>query len=146
MNRIAAIMILVFTISISLCFIECASFKEHIGLNRTVEHSSQFTIEKMVIAESIKNREPVGVSDTFPPTTEKVYCFLEVTNIAQDTQIKFIWYRNSKRVHTYKLPLKQGVRWRTYAYKNIYGKKGKWNVEVKDSKGNIVKAVAFKVQ
>jgi hypothetical protein len=139
-------MILVFTISTSLFFISCASLKGRGGLNRNGEHSSQFAIEKLVIAEDVKDRKPVGASDIFPAATEKVYCFIEATNIKKDTQIKFVWYRDSKRVHTYKLPLKQGDRWRTYAYKNIYGKKGKWKVEIKDSAGNIIKTASFSVE
>ena len=146
MKSRATIIVLVFTITTSLSLIGCASLKGKSEVNTTVEHSSQLTIEKLVIAKNVENREPVGASDSFPATTEKIYCFIEATNIEKDTQIKFVWYRDSKKVHTYKLPLKQGDRWRTYAYKNIYGKKGKWKVVVKDSAGNVITTASFSVE
>lgn len=143
MKSKAKIIILISIISIS---ISCASLKKPGESNRNMQHSSQFTIKKLVIAENIEGREPIGVSDIFPATIEKVYCFLEATKIKKDTQIKFIWYRDSKKVHTYKALLKQGDRWRTYAYKNVYGKRGKWNVKIKDSADNIIKTVSFTVE
>jgi hypothetical protein len=88
----------------------------------------------------------VGVAETFPGTTEKVYCFLEATDIPGDMEITFVWFHGEKEILKSALPLKMGPRWRTYADKNLYGLKGGWKVEVRDASGNLIKDVKFKVE
>lgn len=105
-----------------------------------------FTVARMVIAEGVEDREPVGVAETFSSSTEKVYCFIEATNVEKDTQATFVWYHGGKEIHTFDLPLKKGPRWRTFACKNLRGQKGDWKVEIKDSAGNSVKSISFKVE
>jgi hypothetical protein len=104
------------------------------------------TVARLVIGTGVENREPVGVAETFPGATEKVYCFLEATNIPEDTEITVIWFHGEKEVLKTTLPLKMGSRWRTQADKNLYGLKGDWKVEVRDAKGNLIKDVKFKVE
>ncbi len=48
------------------------------------EGAPLFTVARLVIAGSVENREPVGIVDAFSSTTEKVYCFLEARDIAED--------------------------------------------------------------
>lgn len=138
------IVMLTFTLIISWSLISRISPKERVGFHHNLD--SQFTLQRLVIAKDVQNREPVGVSDTFPATTKKVYCFLDAKEIKKDTQIKVVWYWKDKKVHTYKLPLKQGYRWRTFAYKNLSGHKGNWKVKIKDSEGYLVKSISFKVE
>ena len=90
--------------------------------------------------------EPVGVAETFPASTEKVYCFLEATNIAKDTEVSFVWLYGQKEMLKTTLPLKMGTKWRTYANKNLRGLKGEWNVEIKGQDGKVLKDVKFKVE
>jgi len=110
------------------------------------EHPPLFSVERLVAAADVQNREPVGIAETFPATTEMVYCFLETTNITEDTHITFQWYYEGEEIHAYEMPLKKGDRWRTFAYKNLYGQKGTWKVAVKDSVGETVKTVSFTVE
>ncbi len=103
-------------------------------------------IERMVIATSVENREPQGVAEVFPATTEKVYCFIEARNIAQDSQVVLVWYHGNNEMLRTPLNLRQGFRWRTYAYKNLHGMKGEWRVDLLDSEGKLLKSVSFKVE
>ncbi|MFN3740893.1 MAG: DUF2914 domain-containing protein [Thermodesulfovibrionales bacterium] len=107
---------------------------------------SGFSIERFVIAGSVENIEPVDVKDTFPSTTEKVYCFIEARNIKEDTNITVVWSNNGKEVLKTSLPLKKGFRWRTYADKKLYGMKGEWKVDILNGAGNPVKSITFKVE
>lgn len=107
---------------------------------------SGFSIERLVIAGGIENREPVDIKESFPATTEKVYCFIEAKNIKDDTNITVVWSNNGKEVLKTSLPLKKGVRWRTYADKRLYGMKGEWKVDILDGAGNPVKSVTFRVE
>ena len=144
MNNKARIALLVFTVFVSLSLLGCISLQERLGLYSN--HDSQFTIKKLVLAKDVKNLEPVGVSDTFPSNIGKVYCFIKATDIAQDSEILVTWYHDEKKIHTFKLPLKKGNRWRTFAYKNVSGKKGNWRVVIRDSERHIYKSAPFTVK
>jgi hypothetical protein len=105
----------------------------------------EFTIARLVVGTGVENREPVGVAETFPATTEKVYCFLEATEISKDTEISFVWFHGEQEMLKTNLPLQTGPKWRTFANKTVAGMKGDWKVEVRDIKGSLVKDIKFKV-
>jgi len=105
-----------------------------------------FTIGRVVMGTGVENREPMGVSEVFPATTEKVYCFLEATHIPKDMEISIIWFHGQKEMRKINLPLKAGSRWRTYAHKNVGGQKGDWKIEIKDAEGKLLKDLTFKVE
>lgn len=116
------------------------------GQEKAKTEKTGLTVARLVIGTGVENREPVGVAETFPGATEKVYCFLEATNIPEDMEITVIWFHGEKEMLKTTLPLKMGSRWRTQADKNLYGLKGDWKVEVRDAKGNLIKDVKFKVE
>ena len=105
-----------------------------------------FTVARLVVGTGVENREPTGVAETFPASTEKIYCFLEATNIAKDTEASFVWSLGGKEIWKMNLPLKMGPKWRTNAFKSLRGLKGDWKIEIKDAAGNLVKDVKFKVE
>lgn len=105
-----------------------------------------FTVERLVIAESIKDREPVNVTEKLPASAENAVCFLEARGIAQDTDAVFVWYKNDQVVTRVRAPLSQGSRWRTYSSKKLNGQTGDWKVEVQDKDGNVVDTVNFTVE
>ena len=105
-----------------------------------------FTIGRAVMGTGVENREPVGVAEVFPATTEKVYCFLEATHIPKDMEISITWFHGQKEMRKINLPLKAGSRWRTYAQKNLGGLKGDWKVEIKDAEGKLLKDLTFKIE
>jgi len=106
---------------------------------------AELTISRVVVGTGVENLEPVGSAETFPASTEKVYCFVEAANIAKETEITFVWYFGDKELLKFNTPLKAGPKWRTYAHKNLYGQKGNWKVEIKDAAGKILNEVKFKV-
>jgi len=105
-----------------------------------------FTIARFVVGTGVEKSEPVGIAETFPASTEKVYCFLEATQILKDTEISFVWVYGGKEMLKTILPIKAGAKWRTYANKNLRGLKGEWKVEIKDSEGKVLKDLKFKVE
>lgn len=110
------------------------------------KETAPFMIKRLVIGTGVENREPVGVAETFPASTEKVYCFLEATDIANDTEVSFVWFHGEKEMSSFSVPLKMGPRWRTHADKNLREIKGDWKVEIRDANGNLVKEIKFKVE
>ncbi len=117
-----------------------------IGQEEAEKGAQLFSVSTMVVAENVQDREPVGVAETFPASTEKVYCFIEATNIAENTEATFVWYHEGQEMRTLTLPIMQGSRWRTFAYKSLYGKTGNWKVEIKDKTGKSLKSITFKVE
>ncbi|MCG2720757.1 MAG: DUF2914 domain-containing protein [Thermodesulfovibrionales bacterium] len=132
-----------------LAFVVIVSFgitSPAIGQEKAEKGTQLFSISRMVVAQDVQDREPVGVADTFPASTEKVYCFIEAMNISEDTEATFVWYHEGQEMRTFTLPIMQGPRWRAFAYKNLHGKMGNWKVEIKDKTGNSVKSISFKVE
>ena len=110
------------------------------------KEAAGFTIVRLVVGTGVEKGEPAGTAETFPASTEKVFCFLEATQIPKDTEISFVWVYGGKEILKTTLPLKAGVKWRTYANKNLRGLKGEWKVEIKDSDGKVLKEIKFKVE
>ncbi len=110
------------------------------------KEAATFAVKRLVVGTGVENGEPGGVAETFPVSTEKVYCFLEASDIAKDTEVSFVWFNGDKELSKFSVPLKMGPRWRTYAYKNLRGLKGEWKVEIRDVDGKVVKDVKFKVE
>jgi hypothetical protein len=104
------------------------------------------TILRMEIAGSVENREPVGIAATFPATTEKVYCFLEFKNVANETKVNVVWTLGPNEMGSVPLTIKPYAKFRTWASKTIGGMKGDWKVDVKDEAGAVLKSATFKVE
>ena len=110
------------------------------------KETAGFTIARLVVGTGVEKAEPVGVAETFPASTEKVYCFLEATDVGKDTEISFVWSYGGKEMLKTTLPLKVGPKWRTYGNKNLRGLKGEWKVEIRGPDGKVLKDVKFKVE
>ncbi len=106
-----------------------------------------FTIARMEIASGVENREPVGIAASFPATTEKVYCFLELKNVPANTTITYVWTLGQNEMGKVTQTAKQTyAKYRTWASKTIGGMKGDWKVDVVDESGNVLKSATFKVE
>lgn len=126
-----------------MAFIVCGTILPTFGQEKA---KPEFTIARLVVGTGVEDREPVGVAETFPATTEKVYCFVEATEISKDTEVSFVWFLGDKEMAKTNLPLTMGPKWRTFANKTIGEMKGDWKVEIRDANGNPVKDVKFKVE
>lgn len=131
---------------ITLCIIFVCLGSSAQGEEQALKQAGLFAVSRIAIAEGIDNKEPVGTGETFPASAEKVYCFIEATDIKADTTATFVWFYGGKEVHSLELPLQEGSRWRTFSYKNLRGQAGEWKVEIRDAEGTTVKSVSFKVE
>jgi len=108
--------------------------------------AASLNIARMEISSSVENREPAGIAATFPATTEKVYCYLDIKNVPKDTTITYVWTLGSNEMRKDTQQVKKSSRWRTWANKGINGMKGDWKVDVLDESGALLKSAAFKVE
>jgi hypothetical protein len=104
------------------------------------------TVARFLTAEDISDREPVGVSTTFPASTDRVYCFLEAQDILKDTEVSMVWYYEGDEAALVTLLLRESGRWRTWSSKKIAGRTGKWKVALKDEDGNDLKVAEFTIE
>lgn len=104
------------------------------------------TIDRIVVSESIEDREPVGAAEIFAASVGKVYCFIEAKKITEDTAVSFVWYFHGNQMAKVDMTIRKGDRWRTYSSKNLGGLKGDWKVEIQDQNGSILKLAEFKVE
>lgn len=142
----AWILIVVLTVLAAWTMIPPVLAQEKAKEGAAAKERAGFTVARLVVGTGVENREPAGVAETFPASTEKIYCFLEATNIVKDTEVSFVWSLGGKEIGKINLPLKMGPKWRTNTSKNLRGLKGDWKVEIKDAAGNLVKDVKFKVE
>jgi hypothetical protein len=101
------------------------------------------TVEKIVAATGVENKEAVGEAAEFELAAGKVYCWTKVTLKTPPATIKHVWYLDEKKVFEQPLELKfPSVR--TWSYKTV--KAGKWKVEVTDEAGAVLSSVEFTVK
>lgn len=130
-------------IVVSIMLLSKIGFSEEKGQKETAR---LFSISQIVVAEDIREREPIGIADSFPLDVDRVYVYIEATDITEDTDITVNWYHEGEKVHSYTLPLTEGTRWRTYAYKNIFRREGNWEIKLIDENGDEVESVTFEVK
>ena len=124
------------TLSVSLIFVSPVFSMDDPG----------FTISRMVMSERVTDREPNAIADIFSADVETVFCFLETKDINIDTVVSFVWYFEGQEKARINLPLKKGMRWRTYSSKKLANMKGSWTVELRENSGIVLNTVSFKVQ
>ena len=130
-----------------LFIVSAAAVYAETAVQATVEKSAPvFSVARMLIAGSIEDREPVGVVSAYSASTDKVYCFLEATEIKENTEVSFVWYHEDRRMAVVTLPLMKGQKWRTNSSKKLGGLTGAWKVELHDASGNVVLDVGFTVE
>ena len=105
-----------------------------------------FSINRMEVSRNIEDREPVAGGEIFSAASEELYCYLDARSIDRDTTISFVWYHEGREMARVALPLQKGRRWRTWSSKKIYGLKGTWKVELRDSSGIVRNSVNFTVE
>jgi hypothetical protein len=108
--------------------------------------AGDLTISQMVIAGSVADREPVDIASTFPASTEKVYCYLELKDVPADSEISFVWMFGQNEMGKVTQQVKISSRWRTWSSKNLGGMKGDWKVDVVDGSGAVLKSATFTVE
>ena len=105
--------------------------------------SQDLKVEKIVVATSVENREPVGENTEFEASVGTVYCWTKITASTTPATIKHVWYLDDKKVFEIPLELKYAST-RTWSSKSV--QTGKWKVEVTDDSGTVLSSLTFTVK
>jgi len=100
-------------------------------------------VEKIVVATSVDNHEPVGENKEFAASVGTVSCWTKITGATVPSKIKHVWYLGDKKVFEQSLDLKFAST-RTWSTKSV--KPGDWKVEVTDDAGTVLSSVTFTVK
>ena len=106
----------------------------------------EYLLGRFVVCMKIRDREPLGITDTFDKDTSKVYLFIEMTDVAKETNIKIQWLFEGKEAAIIDLPIGKSNRWRTYSSKVIGKRHGNWEVRLLDSQDRLLKTLKFTVK
>jgi len=117
-----------------------------VSLAAQIAYAGDFSVQRFVVCSDVQDREPVGISDSFVATDERVYAFLEARDITAPTTVNVVWYYEGAEQRRTPLNLGRSSRWRTYSYKNLYGMTGNWRVDLVDASGNVVSSAKFTVK
>ena len=100
-------------------------------------------VEKIVVATSVDNREPVGENTEFAASAGNLYCWTKISASTTPATIKHIWYMGDKKVFEQSLDLKFAST-RTWSSKAV--KAGSGKVDVTDDAGAVLGSVSFTVK
>lgn len=94
--------------------------------------ASDLAVKRLIAATGVKNREPVGVADTFAAGDLPVYAFVELANRStRDADIVLVFERGSTRAGMVELGVPaQSGRWRTWGYSRALRESGTWDIVV----------------
>ena len=104
-------------------------------------------INKLKIARSIKRRRPMGVGTIFRVNDERLWGYIEVSNLESPVHVWMEWLRKGE-VRS-KLRIRVGVsrRWRTWSWQRLSQNDiGDWEVRVLSSQGDILARTYFTVE
>ena len=101
------------------------------------------TVETAV-GTGVVDRVLAGTAESFPATTERLYCFSRVSNAA-DSEIEHVWYKGDVEMGRVKLKV-GGSPWRTHSSKLLGANPaGEWRCDVVQN-GTVLQSVKFKVE
>jgi hypothetical protein len=113
------------------------------GALQVPAQESDLTVEKIVVATGVEDREPVGEATEFDASVGRVYCWTKVLAHEVPDEIRHVWFLDGEQVAEVSLQIRFPST-RTWSYKTITA--GKWKVEVVDSGGTVISSTEFTVK
>ncbi len=104
------------------------------------------TISRDAVAQSVENREPVGMSETFPASVGSLVYFTEVKEIRETMTLTHVWSHKGQVMAEISLKV-EPPSWRTWSSKRILPEwTGEWKVEVKSADGTVLASKSFTIK
>ena len=103
---------------------------------------------RVILARSVRGREPVNPTRVLQPVDAPVYAFFELTNLGGEARapvVVFIGPDGIERGHIELQVPANTPRWRTWAFSRNVTLAGEWRVELRGEDGNIVAEQEFQI-
>jgi cytoskeletal protein RodZ len=122
------------------------SAPEHQPQGARLQAANNMRVKRVVAASDIINRNPVGLSNSFQWTMEKVYIWTMIECEQPPSSIRHTYYFKGQIVNDVELEI-NSPEWRTWSYKNLLDKRyiGHWRVDITSDEGNVLQSVFFEV-
>ena len=108
--------------------------------------ANNMRVIRAVAASGLMNKNPAGVSDSFPWSMEKVYIWTMIECARPPSSIRHTYYFEGQKVNDIVLKIKS-PQWRTWSYKTLLDKRyiGQWKVDITSDEGRLLQSVFFEV-
>ncbi|WP_437958749.1 DUF2914 domain-containing protein [Sorangium sp. So ce119] len=111
--------------------------------------AAELKVKRFVIAEGVKDREPVAPGTTFrAPETERLYAFVELENrgdVEGEVTVSFVPPDGGAPVGNVTLGVGPSPRWRTWAFTRGVRRAGEWTAVVRSETGEELARAPFEV-
>ena len=111
--------------------------------------SDRLTIQRLVTATGVDEREPVAPSTFFGPHDARIYAFVEASNESHEEEILTVHFIGPDGQVSGGIELRipaEAPRWRTWAFTEHAKEPGLWRVEIRSSDGSLIGALPFEVE
>jgi hypothetical protein len=101
-------------------------------------------VSEAVVCTSIEEREPVGESERFDPTPERLFCWMRVHDGAGDV-LTHVWIHEGET--RARIDLEIGAdHWRAWSSKRLLPSwTGNWEVKVLTADGRVLESLSFEI-
>jgi cytoskeletal protein RodZ len=108
--------------------------------------ANNMRVIRAVATSDVINKNPAGLSDSFPWSTEKVYIWTMIECEQPPSSIRHTYYFKGQKVNDIVLKIKS-PQWRTWSYKTLLKKRyiGQWRVDLTSDEGQLLQSVFFEV-
>jgi hypothetical protein len=113
-----------------------------------IDLDTKLSVKRLVIAHSVKDREPVEASERFVAgEDEKIYAFVEVGNSESVDTAIFVSFIPEQGIERGPIELSVGPapRWRTWAFTRTATKPGVWHAVVRNARGEEIGRTRFEI-
>lgn len=103
--------------------------------NEATEDPPELRVNSFLMCESMIDslRKPMNISDSFPISLKRVYCYSGIRNALSPREIMYEWYFQDQLIDIISIRIGRSVHWRSWTYKSISDSQiGEWYVILRD--------------
>lgn len=111
----------------------------------TRPHPNSPQLQTAIMAEDLRDHQPVNPAVVFPVAAGKVFCFTSFSAVPGKIHIYHAWYHRDKLITRRKLSL-EPPQWKTYSSIQLReDDRGPWRVEILDQNSSLLKTLYFSI-
>ena len=115
-------------------------------LNDSLSVPNLPVINRFKIARQIKRRRPIDTSSRFSLSDERLWGYIEVSNLESPSHVWMEWYHEESLRSKLKVRVGVSKRWRTWSWQRLSSHdKGQWSVKVYSMNRDLIAETYFTV-
>lgn len=116
------------------------------GPGGTVGSQEALDVAEAAVTTAVEDRQPTDTVSTVPSGTERIYYWTRIVGAEDETEVVHVWFHEGEE--RARVTLRVGsADWRTWSSKALVPEwTGRWRVEVRDSRGEVLGSATFEVR